>query len=473
MNNSADRKLDELAAAEKRKSPPPMAGEVRIPPQNLDAERSVLGSLLLLNDAIDDIAWLKVEHFYSNPHQAIYKAIQGLRDRKVGGIDPVTLVDALQVSGELEDAGGAAYIMEVLEAVPHAAHVRYYAKIVRLKHRQRSLIYAATDILAKSYELYTEPELDEMISEAEQAVLEVREVEETGDGGDVKDVVLESLAELEAKINGKGAGLKTGYTDLDFQVGGLQSSELVILAARPSMGKTAFVCNVAENIAEQGKTVLLFSLEQSRVELVNRLLSSKSGVNGKSIRTGEVTEDDRQKIMNASTQISRLPIIIKDKPEVTMSYMAAVARRIHRKTPLGILIIDYLQLISADDKRQPRQEQIATISRKLKYLNKELDVPIIALAQLNRDVEKRTAKRPMLSDLRESGSIEQDADIVMMLHRPIVYDSDFKDEGLAEMVITKHRNGTTGVVNLTWRKEVMRFENHAAPLPEVGFRFLG
>ena len=433
----------------------------RIPPQNLDAERGVLGSIMLLNEAIDDVGEvLKPDHFYSDAHQKIYTAIRDLYENNVRGIDGITLANELKRRGELEDVGGGPYIAEILDTVPHAAHVRYYSNIVREKWLQRSLIYGCTEILSESYELTTD--IDDLLQSAERRIFGIVEQQEGAGNIAIGDILMDAFDRIEERINTEGdvSGTTTGFADLDAQTTGLQPTELVILAARPSMGKTAFVCNVAEAVARDMKGVLLFSLEQSNLELAERFLCLTAKVNGHDLRAGNLTAEDRDKLMMASDELSRLPLFIDDKPGRTMGQIAALARRLHRKSPLGVIIIDYLQLVEPEDKNSPREQQIAGISRRLKFLAKELRVPVIALAQLNRGVELREDKRPRLADLRESGAIEQDADMVMFLHRPEVYKQGDRP-GEAELVIAKHRSGPTGIVRLTWRKEFMRFDNYA------------
>lgn len=436
--------------------------DFRLPPQNLDAERGVLGSILLLNEAIDEVGEnLREDHFYHDSHQKIYSAIHHLYENNVRGIDAVTLAEELVRRNELEAVGGPSYLAEILEAVPHAAHVRYYADIVRSKWMQRTLIYTCTDILSESYELTTD--VDDLLQNAERRIFSILEQQENAGNLAIGDILIEAFDRIDERINNDGdvSGVTTGFTDLDSHTTGFQPTELIILAARPSMGKTALVCNIAEAVARKsGSGVLLFSLEQSNLELAERFLCITAKVNGHDLRAGNLTNDQKDLLVKASDQLSRLPLFIDDKPGRTMTQIAAMSRRLHRKSPLGVIIIDYLQLIEPEEKSTPREQQIAGISRRLKFLAKELRVPVIALAQLNRGVELREDKRPRLADLRESGSIEQDADMVMFLHRPDAYDPEDRP-GEAEVVIAKHRSGPTGIVRLTWRKEFMRFDDYS------------
>ncbi|HIE98571.1 MAG: replicative DNA helicase [Fuerstiella sp.] len=445
---------------------------LRVPPQNLDAERGVLGSIMLLNEAIDDVGEiLKADYFYSDGHQKIFAAIRDLYENNVRGIDGITLAEELMRRDELEDVGGAAYLGEILDAVPHAAHVRYYSNIVRQKWMQRSLIYACTEILAQSYDMATD--IEDLLQSAERQIFSIVE-EQVGSGNiAIGDILMEAFHRIDERMNSEGdvSGVTTGFTDLDAQTTGLQPTEVIVLAARPSMGKTAFVCNVAEAIARKDKVgVLLFSLEQSNLELAERFLCIVAKVNGHDLRAGNLTAEQRDKLMMASDELARLPLFIDDKPGRTIGQISALARRLHRKSPLGVIIIDYLQLIEPEDKNAPREQQIAGISRRLKFLAKELRVPVIALAQLNRGVELREDKRPRLADLRESGAIEQDADMVMFLHRPDQYDPEDRP-GEAEIIVAKHRSGPTGLVRLTWRKEYMRFEDYT-PMADDDFDHL-
>ena len=448
--------------------------ELKIPPQNLDAERGVLGSMLLLNECIDDVVEiLQPDYFYNDAHKRIYSAIMGLHDQGVRGIDLVTLPEELIRRDELESVGGLGYVAGILEETPHAAHAEYYSKIVREKWIQRSLIYACTEILQKSYQPSSETE--DLLALAEKNIFQLLEQQEEGSKVQIGDILMLAWERIEARmeLGDEISGLKTGYTDFDEQTNGLQPSELVILAARPSMGKTAFVCNIAEAVAKNsGKGVLFFSLEQSKLELAERFLCIAARVNGHALRGGNLTDEEHEKLLRASSELSEVPLFIDDQPGRTISQIAALARRLHRQHKLGMIIIDYLQLIDPDDKNLPREQQIAQITRRLKFLAKEIYVPVIALAQLNRGVELREDKRPRLADLRESGAIEQDADLVMFLHRPDAYDPEDRP-GEAEVIVAKHRSGPTGMVRLTWRKEFMRFEDYTNMQEADGGYFQG
>jgi replicative DNA helicase len=443
----------------------------KVPPQNLDAEKAVLGSILLDNVVIDDLVQIvKTNHFYSDKNARIFSAILRLHDAGVRGIDAVTVAEELDSKGELDEAGNVMYLHEVLESVPHAAHAEYYANIVRDKSVQRELIHSCTEIIRESYS----PQGDtlEVLNKAEQSIFSILESQGEGDKIEIKDILMDAFDRIHERTQKEGTltGTTTGFVDLDEQINGFQPSELIILAARPSMGKTALVCNFAEAAADEGNVAtIIFSLEQSKLELAERLLCIRSGVNGHSLRAGDLEEDERHRLLEASSQISEMPLFIDDKPGRTIQEISAICRRLKRLSNLGLIIIDYLQLIEPEDKTMPREQQIAGITRRLKGLCKELNVPTIALAQLNRGVELREDKRPRLADLRESGAIEQDADLIMFLHRPDAYDPE-DHPGLAEVVVAKHRSGPTGIVNLTWLRESMRFGNYTnLDVPEGGY----
>lgn len=444
----------------------------RIPPSNLEAEKGVLGSLLLNNDTFDDVAeFLTATHFYTDRHQAIYAAIHELYEAGVRAIDVVTLSEQLEKRKKLEEVGGPAYLLEVMQSVPHAAHARYYGTIVREKAVQRSLIAACTEILKDCYD--AEKPVDEILQCAEQNVFSILEQQEAGEKISIDQILLDAWARIEERATRGGGptGLPTGFADLDAKTNGFQPSELIILAARPSMGKTALVCNFAEAMAQGGHGVLVFSLEQSRLELAERFLCIRAQVDSHRLRSGLLDDAERHRLMVASSELNEMPLFIDDRPGRTVSQISAIARRLKRQHKLGIVIVDYLQLVEPEDKRAPREQQIAYISRRLKFIAKELDIPVIALAQLNRGVELREDKRPRLADLRESGAIEQDADLISFLHRPSAYDPEDRP-GEAEVIIAKHRSGPTGIVTLTWRPQYMRFEDYASAMePEGGYNF--
>lgn len=431
-----------------------------LPPQNLVAERSVLGSILLENMAIDEIGdVLKPDHFYSDVHSIIYTAIVKMYESTVK-VDAVTIAEELDKRNQLEDIGGVPYILELLEAVPHAAHVKYYAEIVRDKWIQRTLTNVCTEVLRDCYE--GSDDTADILTKAERGIFDILENQDAGQKLAMEDIMMATLDRINTRMGKEGtiSGLPTGFADLDRQTNGFQPSELIILAARPSMGKTAFVCNIAEWCAGAGETsTLIFSLEQSKLELAERFLCIRAKLDGHRLRKGQLEPDERHALLEASSELSRFPLFIDDHPGRTVGQIGAICRRLKRSHNLGLVIIDYLQLIEPEDKRANREQQIAQITRRLKGIAKEMEFPLIALSQLNRGVELREDKRPRLADLRESGAIEQDADIVMFLHRPDAYNPEDRP-GLAEVVVAKHRAGPTGIVNLQWRRESMRFTDH-------------
>lgn len=446
----------------------PFAG--KLPPQNLEAERGVLGSVLLVNEVFDEVAdTLTAAHFYNDANQRIFKAIKDLYERSVR-IDAVTLYEELKRTGELEHVGGDDYLVQVMESVPHAAHAKYYADIVRDRAIQRSLVYACNEVLTECFEGGKDTE--DVLASAEQKIFSILEQQEMSTKINLQDILIDTFNNIQTRLaqEGEVSGLTTGFVDLDKQTNGLHKAEMIILAARPSMGKTALVCNIAENAAEAGAPTIIFSLEQAKTELAERLLCIRAKVNGHRMRGGELDEAELDQLMLASQQLSELPIFIDDAPARTMAQIGAICRRLKRRDGLGLIIIDYLQLVEPEDKSAPREQQIALISRRLKFLSKEIEAPVIALAQLNRGVELREDKRPRLADLRESGSIEQDADVVMFLHRPEAYDPEDRP-GEADVIVAKNRSGPTGMVTLAWLAASMRFGDLARVPDEIAQGF--
>ena len=433
-----------------------------LPPQDLRAERSVIASAMLEESVLEEVTdFLKPEHFYSDVNRMLYEAILHLRD-KLTRIDVITVADELSKRGQFEDIGGVHYLNEVMETVPVAAHIRHYADIVREKWTLRCLTSVCTSVLGHCYE--SGGETSDILETAERGIFEIMESQNASDQLSMQDIMVGTLDRIGQRTGAEGSisGLASGFPELDHQTNGFQPTELIILAARPSMGKTAFVCNLAEWIADTGKTAtLIFSLEQSKLELAERLLCIRARLDGHKVRKGQLEPSERHALLEASSELSRLPLFIDDKPGRTISQISAICRRMKRRNNLGLVIIDYLQLIEPEDKRANREQQIAQITRRLKGIAKELEVPLIALSQLNRGVDLREDKRPRLADLRESGAIEQDADIVMFLHRPEAYNPEDRP-GLAEVIVAKHRSGPTGLVNLEWRKQSMRFQSMEA-----------
>ncbi|MBN1588896.1 MAG: replicative DNA helicase [Pirellulales bacterium] len=448
-----------------------LSGDIldRLPPQNLDAEKGVLGSLLLDPNFCDDVLLIvRPEDFYGDANQKLFRHIvemhaEGLR------IDVTLLVERLRASGELEAIGDIAYLAEVAQSVAVAAHAARYAEIVRDKATLRSLIHASTEILRDAYEPTVTP--DELLGQAEQKVFTIHDNRSSDQLSNIHDVLMETFDLIDHRMERGGAsGMSTGFVDLDGLTGGLHDSELIILAARPSMGKTAFATNIAEHVAlRENIPVLFVSLEMARHELAQRLLSSQAKIDGLKFRSGNLSKEEHAKLVEASSKISTAPLFIDDSPSRSMSQIAACARRLKRREGLGMVVVDYLQLIHPENPNDPRQEQVAKIARRLKGLARELKIPVLCVAQLNRQVEAGTGKesrRPRLSHLRESGAIEQDADVVMFVHREEYYHSHEEAEqlgvvGQGEIMIAKQRNGPTGDVKLTWLHKFTRFENLA------------
>jgi replicative DNA helicase len=439
----------------------------RQPPCSIEAERAVLGSLLLLPEVCDEVALVvRPEDFYDDAHACIYRQIVAMHE---GGkpVELQLLLQQLKDSGEYEAVGGAAYLLELSQDVATAAHAEHYARIVRDKAVLRSLIHAGTDIIQDASDPTTDAR--EMLGRAEERVFRILDTKGDTQVATIRDVLHESLARIDARMQHQHAygGIETGYIDFDELTGGLHDSELVILAARPSMGKTALALNMVEHIAidERGpaKPVLFVSLEMSAIELGDRLLCSRARVNGHRLRNGQISGEESRKLVQTAAEVSRAPLFIDDSPSRNMTEIAANARRLKRRENLALVVVDYLQLIDADNSRDPRQEQVARIARRLKGLARELSIPVLCLAQLNRQVEATRDNRPQLSHLRESGAIEQDADIVMFVHREEYYKTSDEDrepvKGQADLMIKKQRNGPTGDLKLTWLHDFTRFEN--------------
>jgi replicative DNA helicase len=432
----------------------------------MEAEKSVLGSILLLPEVFDEVALiLRAKDFYSDANRTIYEHLLAMHD---GGksIDPMLLVENLRRAEQYEAIGGAAYLAEIAQIVPTAAHADYYARIVAEKAVLRSLIHAGTDIVHDAYDPTLETR--QALSRAEERVFGILKSRGSSDLSTISEVLHESLERIDARLDNQHAfgGLETGFEDFDQITGGLQNSELIILAARPSMGKTAFAMNITEHVAVQLNVPVLFvSLEMSALELGDRLLCSIAEVNGHRLRNGTITPDERRKLVRTAGEISKAPLFIDDSPSRTMTEISANARRLKRKESLGLVVIDYLQLIEPDNGRDPRQEQVAKIARRLKGLARELSVPVLCLAQLNRQVEATRDNKPQLSHLRESGAIEQDADVVMFIHREEYYQSNEEERervrGQADLLVRKQRNGPTGDVKLTWIHDFTRFRSYS------------
>lgn len=442
--------------------PDPMTD--RLPPHNKDAELGVLGGILRDPESLNDIQEIiRVDNFYFDAHQKVFQAITDLTNEGQP-IDLVLIHERLKKNKQLEDVGGPEFLADLWESVQTGANVKYHATIVRDTAMVRNLIHTSTEILRDAYD--RAQSADELVSQAERKIMDIAKSGIIGETKTLADTIYEVYDHIDLrKSRGLSiSGISTGYVDLDTLTAGLQKSELVIVAARPSVGKTAFALNLVRNIiVEEKLPVLFFSLEQSRNELAERLLCCQGQVDSHKVRTGHLNQDDIQKLMDAGDVLRKARLYIDDTPTRSMLQIAATARRLKKKHEkdggLRLIVIDYLQLIDPENRRDPRQEQVAQISRRLKFLARELVVPVIALAQVNRASEDRQDHKPRLADLRESGSIEQDADTCLMLHRPGKFDGTQKDN-ILEVIIAKQRNGPTGEITLTYLKQFMRFENY-------------
>ncbi len=438
------------------------AQEVRLPPQNVEAEQCVLGSILLDNSALNKILDLVApEDFYKREHQLIFTTMLDLYE-KTHPIDLVTLSEALTHREELEAVGGINYLMELAEVVPSSAHVQHYARIVKEKAVLRHLIRASNDILSLCYE--GTQEVEDLLDEAERLIFSVSELKAQRDFVDSKVLLKEAIKNLEdlARQQKSVTGIPTGFQELDRLTAGFQPSDLIIIAARPSMGKTALALNIAQHVAiKEQKTVAIFSLEMSREQLALRMLSSLAKIPSHKLRTGILSSNDWKKMIRAANKLMDAPIFVDDTPALSVLEIRAKARRLMSERGLNLIIIDYLQLMRGRSKTESRQQEISEISRSLKGLAKELNVPVLALSQLSRAVESRQDKRPQLSDLRESGAIEQDGDLILFIYRPEVYKPENPDyRGIAEIIVGKQRNGPTGTFKLTFLKEYTTFEEY-------------
>jgi replicative DNA helicase len=464
---STARRLDRTDAPRR---PATLGGDLidRQPPFDLQAEIGVLGSIVLLPDVLDDVVMLlRPDDFYDDANRRLFSHMCGLHEANKK-IDITLLVDRLKAAGDFELVGGSAYLSKVVNGVAVPAHAVFYAEIVREKSTYRSLIFAATEILKDAYDEAQEG--PQLLGQAEQKIFSILDSRSGNSVQTIKDVLHVAMDRLDARMKGEhdASGVDYGFADLDSRTAGLHNSELVILAARPSMGKTAFAMNVAENVSlGQNSPTLFVSLEMSSLELADRLLCSVARVNGHRLRNGTISQEDRLRLVEKSATLSQAPLFVDDAPSRTVTEIAAAARRIKRRHgALGLVVIDYLQLIEPDNPRDPRQEQVAKIARRLKGLAREMQVPVMCLAQLNRQTEASKENIPRLSHLRESGAIEQDADVVLFVHREEYYhrgEDLQKYAGQAQLIIAKQRNGPVGEVELNWIKEFTRFQDR---LPE-------
>jgi replicative DNA helicase len=436
----------------------------RLPPQHIEAEESLLGSILLDNEVLHDIiTFVRVEDFYRDAHQIVYAAIREMYDRGKG-IDAVTLAEELIRRDQFQQVGGDQMLAQITGIVPHSANAKYYAEIVKEKATHRQLIESATEIIRDGYS--NQFTAQELLESAERKVFSIAEDQIRGETLEVKDVVKQAMDVIAMRADAGGhpvTGISTGLIDLDDITGGFHPGQLIILAARPSMGKTAVALNICDHVGINSRIPALFiSLEMGYLEIGERLLCARSRVDGHKLRTGlGMGMREMTQLSTAYKEFGSGQIFVDDTPARNMLQIAASARRMKRRHQVGLILVDYIQLVDSEDARDSRQEQIAKISRRLKTLARELKVPVIAISQLNRGVENREDKRPRMADLRESGAIEQDADLVLLLHRPEYYDAN-DQPGIAELIVAKNRNGPTGSVRLTFLKNLTRFENLAA-----------
>lgn len=436
----------------------------RLPPQSREAERCVLGSMLRDNAVIGDVVQIiGLDNFYVDAHQKIFEGIHKIYDA-AQPVDLVVLAEWLTSQKYLEDIGGPAYLAELWDAAPTAANADYYAKIVRDKAIIRNLINTSNEVLKDAFDNVSSAE--DMLETAERKILDIAQQGIIGNTISLIEAMKEAYDRIDARANKEytHTGVLTGYTDLDELTAGLHANELILLAARPSIGKTALALNVIRNVilgkAMEPVKVFFVSLEQSRIEIAERLLIAHARVDSHKLRKGNLSQEDMDRMIHAGDMLRSATLFIDDTPQQSMLRIAANARRLKKRHDIGLVVIDYLQLIDPENKKDSRQEQVAQISRRLKFLARELKIPVMALAQVNRSSEDRQEHKPRLSDLRESGSLEQDADTVMMLHRPGKYEGGTEDN-IIEIIVAKQRNGPTGEINLTFLKDCMLFENHA------------
>ncbi len=434
--------------------------DTRTPPHSIEAEQAVIGAIFLVPDAMSSASeFLIPQDFYRPSHQRIFQVMMQLSDRGEP-IDLLTVTNALNSSKLLEEVGGVSYLTELADAVPTAANISYYTKIVEEKSVLRRLIRTATDIVTESFS--REDEIEDVLSEAEKNILDVSNRQNANAFKNIKDVLIDVYDNIEQlhEQTGDVTGIPTGFKDLDHITSGFQRNDLIIVAARPSVGKTAFALNVAQNVAiKTDENVAIFSLEMGADQLVSRMLCAEGNIDAQRLRTGNLETEDWTKLTMAMGSLSNAGIFIDDSPGIRVNEIRSKCRRLKQEHGLGMILIDYLQLIqgSGANAKENRQQEVSEISRSLKGLARELEVPVIALSQLSRGVEQRQDKRPMMSDLRESGSIEQDADIVGFLYRDDYYDKESEKQNIIEIIIAKQRNGPVGTVELAFVKEYNKF----------------
>ena len=432
----------------------------RVLPHSVEAEQSVIGSMIMDRDAIMTASEvITSEDFYQSQYGVLFDAMLELYNEGKP-VDLVTLQERLREKDVPPEISSLEFAKDLLDAVPTSANVRHYATIVQEKSMLRKLIKVNEEIANTCY--LAKERTEDILEETEKKIFDLLQYRSTGDFVPIKQVVLNALDKIEKASKNKGTvtGIPTGFIDLDYKTSGFQPSDLILIAARPSMGKTAFVLNVAQNMAfKEGKTVAIFSLEMSKEQLVNRLFSLESKVDSQALRTGNLTDEDWAKLIEGAAIVGKSNLIIDDTPGISIAELRSKCRKFKLEHNLGIIIIDYLQLMSGGKRSESRQQEISEISRSLKAVARELNVPVVALSQLSRAVEQRPDHRPMLSDLRESGAIEQDADVVMFLYRDDYYNKDTDKKNIAEVIIAKQRNGPIGTVELVWLPNYTKFAN--------------
>ena len=432
----------------------------KVPPNDVEAEQAIIGSMLTDKDAvISAVEVLKAEDFYREDNKIIYEAILNLYSRSEP-IDIITVKSELESMGKIDQVGGLEYLAELPEKVPTTANAMKYVKIVEEKSTLRQLIKTANEIIELGYS--PTEDVEDIMEGAEKKIFDVMQQKNQKGYEPIKDVLVESFTKLEELYNRKQhiTGVPTGFAELDYKTAGLHGSELILVAARPAMGKTAFALNLATNAALRGNApVAIFSLEMSKDQLVNRILCSEAMVDSNKVRTGKLDEDDWVKLAGAIGPLSEAEIYIDDTPGISVMEIRTKCRKLKMEKNIGLVVIDYLQLVQGNKRTASREQEISEISRSLKILAKEINVPVIALSQLSRAVEQRPDHRPMLSDLRESGAIEQDADIVMFLYRDDYYNKESEKKDIAEVIIAKQRGGQTGTVELLWMGNYTKFVN--------------
>jgi replicative DNA helicase len=432
----------------------------KLPPQNIEAEQSILGGVLIENDALNTIIEILEDgDFYREAHQKIFNCMIALSEKNEP-LDQITLTNELKKRKELEEIGGASYLASLVESIPTAANIAYYAKIVKEKSILRKLISAATGIVTQSYQ--ERKDLEDFLDEAEQAIFRISENQVRPAFYPIKEIVKESFKVIERLYEKKEliTGIPSGFKDLDRKTAGFQNADLIIVAGRPSMGKTALCLNIAQHAAIMAKIpTAIFSLEMSKEQLAIRMLCSEARVDSARLRSGFLSESDWPKLTMAAGALSDAPIFIDDSAAISVLELRAKARRLKADRGLGLVIVDYLQLMRGRSSAERREQEISEISRSLKALAKELNIPVIAISQLSRKAEDRPGRRPQLSDLRESGAIEQDADVIIFIYRDEVYNPDSDQRGQAEVIIGKQRNGPTGKVDLSFISEFTTFKD--------------